>query len=229
MARGPREADSKAYEEVIRQIREVLAARVVTGPSGAIEEIHVLAGPGRSAKQIVRDVESACAAQFGATLDHKKISVAQVRGPDAGSHGSRLRLRGVHLGVEGTRVAVKVELDWDGQLFVGEARGHASAGSRRRLMAQATLAAVEDCYQTGEAFALEDVRTSQLGHRTVVLVGVSLLTREGEEVLTGSSVVHGDEPEAVVRAALDTINRRLGRIHRPGGDTVTPPGEGNHG
>lgn len=226
MARGSRDAGSPAaYEEVIRQIREVLAARVVTDPSGTIEEIHVLAGPGRGAKQIVRDVESACAAQFGITLDHKKISVAQVRGPEGGSHGNRLRLRGVHLGVEGTQVTTRVELDWDGQVFVGEARGLASAGNRRRLLAQATLAAVEDCFQTGDAFVLEDARLYPLGHRMVALVGVNLITREGEEVLTGSSAVRDDEPEAVVRAALDAINRRLGWVHRAGRDPITAPGE----
>ncbi|MDQ7794206.1 MAG: hypothetical protein RDU89_07305 [bacterium] len=229
MAKGPRQTDAAAYEEVIRSIREVLAARVVTGPSGAIEEVHVLAGPGRHAKQIVRDIESACTAQFGVALDHKKISVAQVRGPEGGSRGTRLKLKGIHLGTEGIRVAARVDLEWDGKIFTGEAAGHASGGNRKRLLAQATLDAVEECFQTGGAFALEDVHLCPLGHRMVALVGVSLFTREGEEMLTGSSAVREDEREAIVRAALDAINRRLGWVCRPARETLNPSGEGDNG
>ncbi len=224
---GVSQADLQtACEEVIRQVREVLAARAVLGPEGKIDEVHVLAGPGRSPKQIVRDVESACMARLGIDLDHKKISVAQVRASPVIEPGRRLKFRGLSLGIQGFRAEARVELECDGQVFPGQAAGPASLANRNRLVAQATLAAVQECFHTEDAFSLEDAFVCQLGRRAVAMVGVSLLTRDGEEVLVGSSVVREDEREALARAALDAINRRLSWLCREDVKGGTHLGEG---
>lgn len=210
-----RTADIAAYESILRQIRGVLAAQVVIAPSGEVDEIHVLAGPGRGAKQIVRDVESALAAQFGVNVDHKRVSVAHLRGPGEGSAEGRLKLKGVQLGVEGVRALCRVELEWDGQALAGEAEGPASTTNRRHLPAAATFAALEQRFRIGDALVLEDATLCQVGQRAVALVSVSVLGRDGEQVLVGCCLVRGDEREAIVRAALDAVNRRLARGQRP--------------
>ena len=46
-------------EAVIRQLRDVIGARVVADNAGVIQEIHVLSQGEKSPKQLVRDVESA--------------------------------------------------------------------------------------------------------------------------------------------------------------------------
>lgn len=46
---------------------------------GEMVEIHILASASRSAKQIVRDVQSAIFAVYGVEVDHRIISVAQLR------------------------------------------------------------------------------------------------------------------------------------------------------
>ena len=43
-------------EDSLRHIPGVKAASVVTGPDAVPTEVHVLAAPGKAAKQVVRDV-----------------------------------------------------------------------------------------------------------------------------------------------------------------------------
>ena len=72
--------DLREAESAIGQLRDVISVRVIAGENGAIEEIHVLTESDRSPKHIVRDIESALMAKLGIQIDHKKVSVAQVRG-----------------------------------------------------------------------------------------------------------------------------------------------------
>ncbi|HEY4215594.1 MAG TPA: hypothetical protein VGM67_00565 [Gemmatimonadaceae bacterium] len=54
----------------------VISARIVAGTTGAVEEIHILTTTAVTAKQTVRNVESALIAHLGMRVSHKKISVA---------------------------------------------------------------------------------------------------------------------------------------------------------
>jgi hypothetical protein len=54
----------------------VISARIVAGVTGAVEEIHILTSTAVTAKQTVRNVESALIAHLGMRVSHKKISVA---------------------------------------------------------------------------------------------------------------------------------------------------------
>jgi len=65
-------------EATLSQVAEIKAARVVASPEGHIQEVHVLALPTKSPKQLVRDIESTIMARFGIPIDHKKISIAQL-------------------------------------------------------------------------------------------------------------------------------------------------------
>ena len=76
-------------EESIRQIPGVRAVSVVTDAHAQPTEVHVLAAPGKPAKQVVRDVQSLAMAQFDIDLDHRIVSVVQIEDEssteDAGS------------------------------------------------------------------------------------------------------------------------------------------------
>ena len=66
------------WQELICRLEGVQAAQVVFAESGMPCEIHVLAGPEKSSKSLVRDIQSALTAQFGVQVDHRIISVAQL-------------------------------------------------------------------------------------------------------------------------------------------------------
>src|SRR6476660_351282 len=70
--------DVAKIEELLSQVRGVMAVRVVLEDQGGIDELHVVGSPGRSAKQMVRDVESLLYVRGGVRLDHRKISLVQI-------------------------------------------------------------------------------------------------------------------------------------------------------
>ena len=65
-------------ETALSHVAEIRAARIVSSDEGVIQEIHNLADPSKSPKQLVRDIESTIMASFGIPVDHKKISIAQL-------------------------------------------------------------------------------------------------------------------------------------------------------
>jgi hypothetical protein len=205
-------------EEALGQVEEIRAARIVTSDDGVIQEIHVLATPQKSPKQIVRDIESTIMARFGIAIDHRTVSIAQL-GRDAVPREprdrGRARIKGVSAEVIGVRASAKVSLELDGELYEGEDDGPASTTGRRRLVAQAALNAV-DKYLNGDfGFALEDVALVDLGREKVAVSCIILVTPLGEQPLAGSAFARQGENESIVRATLDAINRRMNFLTTP--------------
>lgn len=205
-------------EEALAQVAEIRAARIVSSDDGTIQEIHVLATPLKSPKQIVRDVESTIMARFGIPIDHRTVSIAQL-GRDAAPRDprdkGRARIRAVSAEVIGVQASAKVSLELDGEIYEGVAKGPASTTGRRRLVAQAALDAVGQ-YLHGEfSFALEDVALIALGRERVAVACIILVTPLGEQPLGGSAFARQGENESIVRATLDAINRRMNFLTTP--------------
>ena len=74
----------KNAEALLNSLKGVVSARVVARPDGGIEEVHLLTTSDVSAKQSVRNVESALRAHFDLKIDHRTVSVAQTNGEDSG-------------------------------------------------------------------------------------------------------------------------------------------------
>ena len=58
---------------------------------------------------------------------------------------------------------------------------------------------------------LDAVGAPGIGMRRVIVAVVVGTGEDGEEVSVGSALSHGDDSEAVVRAVLDALNRRITR------------------
>jgi hypothetical protein len=56
---------------------------------------------------------------------------------------------------------------------------------------------------------LEHLEVTTMGHEKTVVVLLTLLTAQGSEPLTGAAAVRDDVRQAVIRATLDALNRRL--------------------
>lgn len=207
-----------SWEKAIKQVKAVVAVRIKTNSQDDIEEVHILADSSRSPKQIVRDVESVLAAQYGLEFDHKKISVAQVgyededaedvkENEEAGDKQFRPLFVGVSIQSLQKQSEVKVVLRVAGENFTGIASGLSTSRNHMRLFVEATI----DALNTFNKYLIvvEDVSTATLGRHTVVMVSVTLITSAGEQVLVGSAILKNDYGEAVVKATLDAMNRRL--------------------
>jgi hypothetical protein len=71
----------KRAEELLATLPGVVSARIVAGPTGAVDEIHLLTTDDVQPKSTVRNVESALLAHLGMRVSHKKISVATTSEP----------------------------------------------------------------------------------------------------------------------------------------------------
>ena len=197
-------------EAVIRQLRDVISARVVLDAAGEIEEVHILTQSERPPKQMVRDVESALMAHLGIRVDHKKVSVAQVQGTTEKFAPTRLRVSDVSVSLHDSRAQVKVRLTTGGMVYEGVANGHNSTTGQLRQVAAATLKAVEQSHGIEGSLILEDLSAGGLlAGRNVISVAVNLVAGHSEELLVGSALVKQDSWKAVVNATLDAVNRRL--------------------
>lgn len=207
------ETSLATYEQALKQVKSVVAARIKAGSQGEIEEIHILAGPGRNPKQVVRDIESVLEAQFNVHVDHKKISVAQVGEDDEGINSApeivRPKLIGVTLRTVSAMAEATVELEAGSQILQGNAYGPASSHNKLRLFVDATLQALSILTLEGCMFVTEDVGIFSLAKHKVVQVAITLVTASGEQSLVGCAQVRNDDREAVVKATLDAVNRKL--------------------
>ena len=201
--------DRHELEETLARLPSINAVRVATD-GDVVTEVHVLAGPEKAAKQVVRDVQTLALARFGITLDRQSISVVQI-GPDAIARGDdRPAILGVHEIPEGPRTTVAVTLGWHGEEYVGSATGPAAASARLRLVGEAALRAIESLLD-GDVLAIDAIGNPAIGMKTVIVAVVVATGLRGEEIAVGSALSSGDDSETAVRAVLDAVNRRISR------------------
>lgn len=110
---------------------------------------------------------------------------------------------------DGPAFVVGVALSCGTRSSVGRARSSLTTAGVRRAAATATLHAVEELCPGPVHFELELVERSDAGHTPVVVVHVTSVWSDGVQRLVGSAAVREDETRAVVRAALDAVNRRV--------------------
>ena len=209
--RAPRRADRE-----IRKIASVRSCRVVTGADGGLLEIHVVAGPARHPKQIIRDVETVFLAVFDTRIDHRKVSVATITeeesnpGPEAHQSPDRLRFVTLRTSLDPTGGEVEVVL------ARGEFQGFGKsafslASDPLRAVAEATLHAIDRFVSEG-SFQLGDITRGTLGGAEAVFVHVQHILADRSFPLLGSSLAHRDVNLSALYATLDAVNRYLGRL-----------------
>src|SRR4051794_14770392 len=222
-------------EDALRHIQGVRAASVVTGPDAVPTEVHVLADPGKPAKQVVRDVQSLAMARYDIDIDHRIVSVVQMgddevraapalprtgqtdaadaaedadAADDADDGVVRPAIAAIMVRSGKGETEASVTLAAGDQLFEGRSQGPAGASHRARLVAVATVDAVAELL--GQPCEVESSTMVATGTREVALTVLTMVVpRTGEQVLTGCAAVRGDEADAVARSVLAALNRQL--------------------
>ncbi|HEY8363834.1 MAG TPA: hypothetical protein VIK77_13365 [Tissierellaceae bacterium] len=205
-----REEIIRHYEEIIKRIKDVVSAKIITTPDGKISEIHVLANSNRNPKQIVRDIESALVATFGSEIDHKKISVAQLNKEEIFGIDSRLKVDSLQVKKNRYNYEVTVTLkDTDDRVYEGRASGAGTFKCFLKLVAQATINAIQQYLGKDFIISLEDINTFRIGEKEAIAVLVSIMTDRSEESFLGSTLLRDDKGESVIVAVLNAVNRRI--------------------
>lgn len=198
-------------EATLGRLPGVQAVRVVTGPDAKPVEVHVLASRDKTPKQLVRDIQSVAMATHDLEVDHRIVSIVQFDDADTpgGNAANRVLIATITAQTTGLESTATVTLASGGTLYDGSATAPATASSRPRLIARATLNAVSALMPLG-ACDIEYAQIAQVGGREVAVSIVQVVTPDGEQIVTGSALVRGDEADAVARSVLDALNRRLG-------------------
>lgn len=221
-------------ERLLLSLKGVVSARLVARPGGEVDEIHLLTTDEVSAKQTVRNVESALLAQLGLEVDHRKISVAQtkelpappeptvrlVSEPPAGQH--RLLFSAHQVETERShQVKHRVEIEWKGKKYSGTAVAADLPRPRLEAVGRATLAAVEEALAAemeggatpGVTLALDGVKVVDAFDRTFVLVAVNAMKGRDVTSLAGATVVEVSTDRAAILATLQATDRWVrGRV-----------------
>lgn len=215
-----RTATIAEIEATIRRLRSVVSARVSGNPKGEIEEIHVVTDDSRHPKQVGRDIESLLLSELGLRVDHRKISIAQLREPSLLLGETRLRFLNIDLCIDRSDTEIKVSIGAGEDIFSGAARTRRN-DTQLEAIAQATAAAVGEylqCAGEPESRALEVrsvLRSIASGVGEIVTVVVRMVSPRGEESLVGSALVRDSAWQAAAYATLDALNRRISRLGSP--------------
>lgn len=198
---------ARAMESALLGLPGVLSSHVEVDAGGRVQEIHLLAGPGRAEHQLLRDVQSLMAISFGQDVNPGVIHLTRVGAGDEYGE-SRLRLLRHRLETEGTQVGFVVELGNGERVFRGEARGTRGPTSALRMAAVATARGVVAALYRMVEVEVFSVQRVRLGHRAVALVGITA----GGGILpaqeyVGAVLIKLDDTEATCRAVLDGVNR----------------------
>jgi hypothetical protein len=126
------------------------------------------------------------------------------------SGNRRMAIRRLQLVSTSAGISTAVSLGLGARTFVGEAEAGSTPDSVQRAVAVATLRAVTDVLGDHSTLELVHVEVAPVADEWVALVVAQFLSGGAEpERLTGAAVVREDVRQAVIRATLDAVNRRV--------------------
>jgi hypothetical protein len=129
--------------------------------------------------------------------------------------GPRVVIENVQVNTFGTKATVEVRLGVESRAAAGVATGPAVDGYLLRLCAMATATAIDELLSTSDhvdgpaSCYVEHAACVPFGPMQVAVVVLLLSCGDWVEELAGSAVVAGDDRDAMVRATLAAVNRRL--------------------
>ncbi len=221
-------------ERLLSNLPGVISAKINSDSNGEIVEIHLLTDNNKSPKQIVRDVESALFSGFNIEVDHKRISVAQLRQPgseridardfkpmraDSGTNdrtvldanNTRLRFDRFEVVPSGDlKCRAEVILVNEKQIYRGVCEDTNTAINQMKISSKAVLSALEEYLHGEKAFTLENLRVVDEIDPPVVMVVIGVVSRNTTTSLVGTTFIGKDRNRAAALATMKALNRFLG-------------------
>jgi hypothetical protein len=204
----------------LRAVSGVADAEVEPDAEGGLGLLRLGLVPGVDEVRVATDVGRLLREQFGLGVDAERVQLVEdaeaepptevETTPDGETHyRKRPAIQRMHLISSGLDVTATVTLSYNGTVSQGEATGTATQSGVQRAVALATLRSVEQMLNSPARFELEHIEVAPTGRDRTVVVALTMLGRSGSERLTGAAAVREDVRQAVIRATLDALNRRL--------------------
>jgi hypothetical protein len=207
-------------EELVCLLPRVSGCRIRFDEAGAPLAVMVTAIPGSNPRAVAADVITVLAAQARMDVLEEQIHVVTL---DPGSADapelvaeevedeSRLQLVAYQTHVAQERTIAEIELACGDQIVLGHAESR-GAGASPELLGQACLDAIEKLCHGRVTLRMLSFQRVQAGDRELALVVVQESMGRTELVHVGAAAVSAEVGRAAAYAALDAMNRRLGRI-----------------
>lgn len=198
--------DCRTIEAELKRLPGIQAVRVAMGAGSQVAEVHVVADLAKSAKQVVRDVQSLALAKLGVEIDYRVVSVVSVEGVSV-SH-PKFSMQSLAVQAEADRTKCTVTLASGAQQVTASSDGGVSADSRLHSAARATLDAAARLVGGESLFTLLGVRVMDLAATEAVTAAI-LVARDGaDDVLMGIARVDAaDVCAGAVSAVIDALNK----------------------
>lgn len=206
----------------LRGVPGVSDADVQPDEAGGLGLLRLDLEPGVDEATVAGSVGRVLRDRFGLGVDAERVQVVEDAVTEPVFHSvdplalvpsqrpaARPAISRMHLVSSGLDVNAAVTLSSGDRSAVGEARGAASQSGVHRAVATATLRAVELLVDKAVRFELDHLEVTPMGAERTVLVALTMLSDKGIERLTGAAGVREDVRQAVIRATLDALNRRL--------------------
>jgi hypothetical protein len=207
--------DHRELVAALRAVPGITDADVTADDEGGLGTLRLDLEPGVDEAAVASTVGRLLREQFGLGIDADRVQIVedavldQHLGVPEQRTAARPAIARMHLVSSGLDVTASVTLSSGVRSARGEARGAASQTGVHRAVATATLRAVEELMDGQVRVELDHLEVTPMGSERTVLVSLTLLTAKGTERLTGAAGVREDVRQAVIRATLDALNRRL--------------------
>lgn len=213
------------YDEIVAALRAVPGVSDADvqpdEDGGGLGLLRLGLVPGYDEVEVATTVGRLLRERFGLGVDAQRVQLvedaditpAAIEEEDEPEPAStRPAIQRMHLVSSGLDVTATVTLGHGGRDSVGEATGTATQSGVHKAVALATLSAVEGLVGQSVRFELDHLEVTQMGQGRTVVAGVTLVSSRGVERLTGAAVVREDVRQAVIRASLDAVNRRIEKL-----------------
>ncbi len=210
--------DVETVEKSLKDISDVLFAKIVLAEDKNIKEIHVITRNSSNPKKITRDIESFLLAKYNIQVDYRKISIAQVKEDKineepnketVSSLPSRLKFVDLKVTTVGDYSEIIVRLEENNKIFEGKVSGKNWSENQEYLVAKATLESISSYLEGSIFFQLNELKKVNLDRKEAVVASIYLIEARGKEHLVGSTLVGDDFNKAIVKAILKATNRRI--------------------
>lgn len=213
-------AGSAEIAAALQAVAGVATADLEDGGADGLGRWRLSLQPDADEVAVAATVERLLRERFGIDVDADRLQL----GDDASSgpasarglsmvpvqrSSARPSIDRVQLCAAGLDVTATVSLSSGESLATGSCSGPAAPHSTHKVVATATLRAVEQLLEGAARLDLDHLEVARLGGESTVLVRLTLLTPGGSETLTGVAVVRDDIRQAVIRATLSAVNRRF--------------------
>jgi sRNA-binding regulator protein Hfq len=209
----PKQVHAEEIERFLGTVNGVASARLLTSPSGEIDQVYVTADDRTESRAARRAIVAALITQYGIPIEPWRIQVTQLKRFSPAELPNLKALR-VEETIAATETTARVQVVWqragEQRTGTGQAQGPAGAQHRLRTLAAAAIDAARAIVDpVHRRITVHQVSLTTCMDRPLVLVGITAGGPRGPEAFVGAAFQREGASDAAVTAALDAVTKWL--------------------